>query len=82
MAIATALVGAVLIVIVLWEEFETIVLPRRVTRKVRLTRLFYRSAWGVWQAVGRTVASGRRLETLLSFFGPLSLLLLISHWCF
>jgi len=26
---------------VLWETFETIVLPRRVTRQFRLTRFFY-----------------------------------------
>ena len=78
MALAAALVGAILIIVVLWEAFETIVLPRRVTRKVRLTRLFYRYVWRVWQAVGRSVASGRRLETLLSFFGPLSLILLLS----
>ena len=80
MALAAALVGTILIIVVLWEAFETIVLPRRVTRKVRLTRLFYRYVWRVWQAVGRSVASGRRLETLLSFFGPLSLILLLSLW--
>ncbi len=62
MALAAALVGAVLIMVVLWEAFETIVLPRRVTRKVCLTRLFCRYVWRVWQAVRRSVASGRRLE--------------------
>jgi hypothetical protein len=80
MAIAAALSGTVLIVVVLWEAFETIVLPRRVTRRVRLTRLFYRCTWRPWRALAHAVASGRRLETLLSFFGPLSLLLLLSLW--
>ena len=80
MAIVAAVVGTVLIAVVLWEAFETIVLPRRVTRRISLTRLFYRCTWRPWLALGRAVASGRRLETLLSFFGPLSLLLLLSLW--
>lgn len=80
MTIMTALLGTVLIAVVLWEAFETIVLPRRVTRRVRLTRLFYRCSWRPWLALARTFASGRRQETLLSFFGPLSLLFLLSLW--
>ena len=44
--------GAALILLVLWEAFETIVLPRRVTRRVRLTRLFYRATWRPWVALG------------------------------
>ena len=39
MAILTAILGVALIGIILWDAFETIVLPRRVTRKIRLTRL-------------------------------------------
>ncbi len=42
MKILLALPGAAIILVVLWEAFETIVFPRRVTRRVRLTRLFYR----------------------------------------
>ena len=37
--------GAALLAVVLWDAFETIVLPRRVNRRVRLTRLFYRATW-------------------------------------
>ena len=40
MFILTGLIGIVLIVVVLWDVFETIVLPRRVTRRFRLTRAF------------------------------------------
>jgi hypothetical protein len=69
MEITAALSGIFLITIVLWEAFETIVLPRRVTRSVCLTRLFYRCTWRLWLALGRAVASGRRRETMLSFFG-------------
>jgi hypothetical protein len=72
--------GVVLIFVVLLDAFETIVLPRRVTRKFRLTRLFYRNTWRLWSAIVRSVFKPRRQETFLSYFGPLSLILLLSIW--
>ena len=48
MAIAATVLGAGLVLWVLWEGFETIVLPRRVTRRFQLTRLFYRRTWLTW----------------------------------
>ena len=38
--------GILLTAIVLWDAFETIILSRRVSRKLRLTRLFYGITWG------------------------------------
>lgn len=75
-----AVVGAFLLAVVLWDAFETIVLPRRVTRRVRLTRLFYRSTWRPFRMTARWVRSGNKRESYLSYFGPLSLLLLIALW--
>ncbi len=80
MKIMWAVPGAALVLVVLWEAFETIVLPRRVTRRIRLTRLFYRVTWRLWLAVDRSLVPARRQETWLSFFGPISLLLLLSIW--
>jgi hypothetical protein len=81
-AIIAAILGAGLVLWVLWEGFETIVLPRRVTRRFRLTRLFYRRTWIPWaRMVGSFVPAGSR-ETWLSVFGPLSLLLLMIVWVF
>ena len=82
MTVVAALAGAALIALVLWEAFETIVLPRRVTRRVRLTRLFYRLTWRPWLALVKNLYSGKRQETLLSFYGPMSLLFLLSLWAF
>ncbi len=79
-SILAAIIGVGLIFIVLWDAFETVVFPRRVTRKVRLTRLFYRNTWRPWSAVVRLVFRGRRQENYLSYFGPLSLILLLSIW--
>jgi hypothetical protein len=75
-----ALVGAGLTVVVLWDGFETIILPRRVTRRLRLTRLFYLTTWRFWSALGLHLAPVARREGYLSYFGPLSLLLLLAIW--
>lgn len=78
--IVAALCGIGLIAVVLWEGFETIVLPRRVTRRFRLTRLFYRRTWRPWAKMVGSVVPARWQETWLSVFGPLSLLLLLTIW--
>src|SRR5713226_2456545 len=74
-----AVAGAALLAGVLWDAFETIILPRRVSGRIRLTKLFYRFTWGPWRATARLL-SGRRREAFLSFYGPLSLLLLLALW--
>jgi Ion channel len=72
--------GLALILVIMWDAFEAIVLPRRVTRRLRPTRLFYRATWRAWSFIGRRVAPEARRETYLSFYGPLSLLLLLAVW--
>lgn len=72
--------GALLVLLVLWDAFETIVFPRRVTRRVRLARLFYRVTWSAWKSIVRLMWSGRLKRSLLSFYGPLSLIVLLGFW--
>jgi hypothetical protein len=80
MALIAAILGIVLIMTTLWDAFETVILPRRVTHRIRFARLFYRRTWLIWKAVVREIASHKRQETIFSFYGPLSLLLLLSIW--
>ncbi len=72
--------GLFLIFIVLWDAFETIILSRRVSRKFRLTRLFYALTWAPWAAAARRMEPGNRRENFLSVYGPLSLILLLAAW--
>ena len=69
-----------MILVVLWDAFEVIILPRRVTRKFRLTRFFYRGTWKPWSMAARRVSPDSRRELFLSFYGPVSLLFLLSLW--
>ena len=73
-------VGVAVFLIVLWDAFESIILPRRVTRRFRLTRVFYRFTWTSWRRITQLTPSRKRRETLLSFYGPLSLLVLVGVW--
>ncbi len=72
--------GVAIFLIVLWDAFEAIILPRRVTRRFRLARLFYKSTWHAWKFATSLISSRKRREALLGFYGPLSLLVLVGVW--
>ena len=72
--------GVAIFLIVLWDAFEAIILPRRVTRKFRIARLFYRSTWNAWKFVMCFIPKPKTREAMLGFYGPLSLLVLVAVW--
>ena len=80
MSLLAIIAGFLLVLIILWDSFETIVLPRRVTSKFRLARSFYRATWLPWAAVANRLRPGTRREGFLSVYGPLSMLFLFSTW--
>jgi hypothetical protein len=75
-----AILGIVIILGALWDAFETIVLPRRVSRRIRLTRLVFSIAWIPVALVARHIRSTRNRERLLGPFGPLVLIVLLATW--
>lgn len=80
MKILSAVLGTAFILIVLWDAFETIILPRRVTRRFRLARLFYRYTWLPYAALVSSLASQKRQDVYLSYYGPVSLPALVVLW--
>lgn len=72
--------GFFCISIVLFDAFQTIILPRRATGRFRLTRLFYIATWFPWRFFARRFHHARRREILLGYYGPLSLILLLVVW--
>ena len=80
MAVFVGLAGIVLLGTILWDAFETIILPRRVTRRYRLARAFFRCTATPWLAIARRIKSAKRREGFLGVFGPLSVLMLFGVW--
>ena len=72
--------GLVIFWIVVWDAFEAIILPRRVTRKIRLTRFYYKFTWISWRFYASLMHSKKRRESFLGYYGPISLLILIGVW--
>lgn len=80
MKVVALIVGILCIIIAAFDSFETVVLPRRVVRRVRLAKIFYRVSWAVWSWPGHKMRPGNRREYYLSFYGPLSLIALLVLW--
>jgi hypothetical protein len=80
MRFLAGVLGAVTIGLILFDAFEAVLLPRRVTHAYRLIRLFYRAAWPAWKAMGSVLSSPRRRESFLSMFAPLSFLMMFAAW--
>jgi len=77
------LIGLLLIVSILIEGFETVIQPRRVTRKYRFARLYFGIFWPIWRWAAITLCrASKRRAALLSVFGPLSLLAILVTWVF
>ena len=65
---------------VLWDAFETVILPRTVTRSLRLARVYFRASWRAWTRLARMAGAGGRRERILAIYGPLSLVGLLAVW--
>jgi hypothetical protein len=75
-----AALAATLIALVMQDAFEVMLLPRRVARRVRLTRFYFRASWSIWSAVACRLPAGGRREGFLSIFGALSMVTLFGLW--
>jgi len=80
MHVFATIAGILIIFAVLLDAFETVVLPRRVQRKFRITTWFYRRTWIPWRKMASHIKSASRRENALGYFGPLSLLVLLGLW--
>ena len=72
--------GLITVALVLFDAFETVVLPRRVSGRLRITAAVTRGSWIAYRGVARRIRDQSRRERVLSYYGPASLLLLIACW--
>jgi len=74
------LAALVLIGWMLVDAFETILLPRRVPARYRVSRFALRWLWGAWAGVGRRIVHRARRENFLSFYALLAVPGLLVLW--
>jgi hypothetical protein len=74
------ILGILLVLFALQDSFEALVLPRRITRQWRVSRVYYRNGWRVWRSAVSLIPAARYRETALGVFGPLSLIGLFACW--
>jgi len=79
MQVFESVAGLAIVLIVLFDAFETVVLPRTVSRRFRLTRLIVRASWAPWSLVARVLRGSTR-DWFIAIYGPLLLLFLLGTW--
>jgi len=74
------LAGLVLLVLVVWDIFETIVVPRPTPSRLRLTRHVVPSTWRAWRWLAIRTRTGLGRDAVLGLFAPGAAILLLAFW--
>jgi hypothetical protein len=74
-----AIVGAVLIALVAWDLFQTVVVPRPTPGRFRIARYVVTGSWAGVKGLGRRAPASIR-DTLYGLYGPGTAILLLAVW--
>src|SRR5262245_16939327 len=74
------LFGVAMLIVILRDAFEVIVLPRRLSGSLRISRGFYFATWWPLRALALRIKSPARREGVLSYYGPLWMISLVGLW--
>ena len=72
--------GILVLGVVLHDAFEVMLLPRRVKRRIRLVRIFFRFTWWFWSSIARRIKPEGLRQNCLSLYGPSSMVVLLGIW--
>lgn len=72
--------GAVLVAVVLFDVFETVVVPRNTTNLVRLAPHILPRLWPIWRNIGVRLQPAWRREDFLGTYAPMSFMLILLFW--
>jgi ion channel len=72
--------GLVLLPIVFFDLFETVILPRPAVNKLQLARYLVRPMWRAWRWVALRSSRVDRSEARLAAFAPIALIVLVLVW--
>ena len=80
MYFAATIAAICIVLVVLQDAFEVMLLPRRVHRRIRLTRLYFAASWATWSGIGARLTNDGKRERFLSVFGALFMMILFVLW--
>ena len=72
--------GLICVVLVLWDVFQTIVVPRPTPSRLRIARHVVAPAWRAWRALAMRTRTGLARDALLGLFAPGAAILLLFVW--
>jgi hypothetical protein len=72
--------GLALILVVFYDLFQSVVLPRPAINKLATVRYLLRAIWWIWRSVGNRMSSVPRRERWLATYGPIGVLAIFSAW--
>lgn len=77
---APFLAGVALLLLVFYDVFQSVVLPRPAVNKLATVRYLLRLQWTVWRWVGERIDNLPRRETWLATFGPIGVITIFLVW--
>jgi hypothetical protein len=75
-------VGAILVVVTLYDVFQSVVLPRPAVGRVRLSTTFIDVGWRAWRRVAERPRKLQMREAALAAFAPMMIVALLIIWAF
>jgi hypothetical protein len=72
--------GAVIVLVTVYDVFQSVVMPRPAVGRVRLSFTLIRGAWRVWRDVAQRPRKLQTRETSLAAFAPMMLVTLLVIW--
>jgi hypothetical protein len=76
------IVGVALILVVFYDLFQSVVLPRPAINKLATVRYLLRGLWWGWRWVGDRISLLPRRERWLATYGPIGILASFTVWAF
>jgi hypothetical protein len=74
------LVGAFCLGLVLWDVFQTIVVPRPTPGRLRITRYVIQPSWSAWRAMGARARSDLARDQFYGLYAPAAVIVLLATW--
>jgi hypothetical protein len=72
--------GAMLVVLTLYDVFQSVVLPRPAVGRVRISTSLVQVAWGLWRKVAERPRKLQMREAALAAFAPMMIVVLLILW--